>query len=163
MASSPPRTVSVYPFRRTASGIQFLTLLRSQDLSLGGSWQAVHGSIEPREKAVDAALRELREETGLSPLRFYVVSYVETIFDPEADVFVLIPVFAAELPADAAVVVSFEHEAAGWCDFEEACRRFIWPNQRDAIRRILEDIAEPAVPNPWMELSGRREGGPASR
>ncbi len=157
MASNRPRTVSVYPFRRTASGTQFLTLLRSQNLSLGGSWQAVHGSIEPGEKAVDAALRELREETGLDPIRFYVVSYVETIFDPEADAFALVPVFAAELPADAGVVISFEHETAEWCAFMEATSRFIWPSQREAIRRVLEDIAEPAAPNPWMEFPHTRE------
>ncbi len=150
MVSDPPLAVSVYPFRRTASGIQFLTLLRSRKLNLAGSWQAVHGRIEPGEKAVEAARRELREETGLDAERFYIVSYVEIIFDPEADDFQFIPVFAAELPAGGEVVISFEHEKAEWCSFEEATRRFIWPSQREAIRRVLEDIAEPGVPNPWM-------------
>ncbi len=151
MSLGPPRAVSVYPFRRTVDGIQFLTLLRSPNLPLAGSWQAVHGSLEPGETAVQAALRELREETGLNAVRFYVVSYVEQIFDPSIDAFLFIPVFAAELPADAEVVISFEHEAAEWCSLEEACKRFVWPNQREAIRRVLEDIAEPVAPNPWME------------
>jgi len=151
MALGPPRAVSVYPFRLTADGTQFLTLLRSPNLAFGGSWQAVHGSLLAGEKAVDGAKRELLEETGLGAVRFYVVSYVEQFFDPTIDAFVFIPTFAAELPADAEVVISFEHTAAEWCSFEEATRRFVWPNQREAIRRVLEDIAEPAVPNPWME------------
>jgi len=32
-----------------------------------GSWETVHGTIEPGETPVQASLRELREETGLVP------------------------------------------------------------------------------------------------
>ena len=37
------------------------------------AWEPVHGHIEPGEEPEDAALRELREETGLAADRLYIV------------------------------------------------------------------------------------------
>ena len=74
-------------------------------------------------------------------------------YDPRADRFTLVPVFAAEIAGDPPVVLSHEHEAAEWCSVDETLRRLIWPTQRDAIRCIVEDIAEPTHLNPWLELT----------
>ncbi|HLI52560.1 MAG TPA: NUDIX domain-containing protein, partial [Thermomicrobiaceae bacterium] len=75
-----PRIVSdivdVYVFRRVNSNVQFLILRRRPDVALGNTWQAVHGTIEPGEKAVEAALREVREHTGFVPERFYSADFI---------------------------------------------------------------------------------------
>ena len=149
----PSRTVSVYVFRRGAAGVEFLALLRSPDLPLGGSWQSVHGKIEPGETARAAALRELREETGLVPTRFYVANHVETFFDPAADCFLMVPVFAAEVEAASTVVVSREHVRAEWCSADEIADRFLWPTQQAAVASIVRDIVAPRQANPWLLLS----------
>ena len=100
-----------------------------------GSWEVVHGSIEAGETPVDAALRELREETGLVPERFYSLSRVETFYRHRADEVVIIPVFAAFV-VDKAVTLSDEHDAFAWLSFADARSRLAWPRER----RALDDI-----------------------
>jgi dATP pyrophosphohydrolase len=64
--------VDIYVFRRRhpqerSAGVQYLQLRRAVD-PLRHTWQPVMGHIEPGESAVQAALRELQEETGFAPL-----------------------------------------------------------------------------------------------
>jgi lipoyl(octanoyl) transferase len=56
-----PRDISVHPFRREPEGVRFLMLRRSPHR--GGFWQGVTGAPLPGETDVDAAIREVREET----------------------------------------------------------------------------------------------------
>ncbi len=44
---------------------RFLVARRAEGLHLGGHWEFPGGKIKPGEKPVDAARRELAEETGL--------------------------------------------------------------------------------------------------
>ena len=127
-------------FRRTAAGDQWLVLLRAAHIPLGGSWQMVSGHIEPGETAYAAAARELQEETGLAPIHFYQASYVNRFYLAATDQIILSPVFAAEVPADADVVLSDEHTGFEWVSFEEACERYPWPGQRKAIATIREQF-----------------------
>ena len=145
-------TVSVYDFRRRGDRVEFLTLLRSPALELGGSWQSVHGKVEPGETSGQAALRELREETGLGPAHFYTTNHVELFYDPSADEFQLVPAFAAEVDAASEVTVSREHVRAEWCSVDNAVERFLWPTQRQAVARIVRDIVAPVRENPWLLL-----------
>src|SRR5205823_2927728 len=72
--------VDVYVVRQapppspSPGGFQVLVLRRSPAGRSPGSWETVHGTIEPGETPGDAALRELREETGCAPLRLYNAS-----------------------------------------------------------------------------------------
>ncbi len=96
----------------------------------------MHGTIEPGETATEAALRELREETGLVPLRFYNVSRVEAFYEHRRDDVALVPVFAALVACGADARLSEEHDAAAWLAPTEAATRFSWPRER----RALEDV-----------------------
>src|SRR2546425_11934464 len=73
--------VDAYVLRRTGPTLEVLVLRRSRGRS-PGSWETVHGTIEPGETPVQAALREVHEETGLSPVRLYNVSRVESFYLP---------------------------------------------------------------------------------
>jgi len=132
--------VQVYIFRMKAGKPEFLVLRRAAAERLGGTWQSIHGTIDAGETASQTALREMREETGLIPVRFYQIDSVDTFFIAAEDAICHSPVFAAEVSADAVVHLNEEHDAFEWLDAEAAMRRYLWPGQRRAVREILDEI-----------------------
>lgn len=127
--------VDVYVLRSGTTGLEVLALRRGTGGRCPGSWEVVHGSIEAGETPVQAGLREMREETGLAPLRFYNLSRVESFYRHAADEIGLIPVFVA-LVDPATPRLSDEHEAHEWLSLHAAQQRLAWPRER----RALEDI-----------------------
>ena len=64
------RVIDAYVFRRTKNGIKFLLLKRSKTKIYEHLWQGVAGKIEKNESAIEAATRELMEETGFTPVSY---------------------------------------------------------------------------------------------
>ncbi len=112
-------------------------LRRSSGARNAGSWETVHGRVEAGERPEGAALRELREETGLAPARLYNVSRVEAFYEHRSGDVALIPVFAAFVAAEASARLSAEHDRAEWLAPAEASRRFAWPRERRALEDVL--------------------------
>lgn len=121
--------------RHNGADFEVLCLQRGLDGRCPGSWETVHGHIEPGELPADAALRELKEETGLAAWRLYNLSRVETFYVHRRDLIALIPVFCA-LVQDSEVRLSAEHQQFAWLSWEAAGARFAWPRER----RALEDL-----------------------
>ncbi|MEC8914977.1 MAG: NUDIX domain-containing protein, partial [Candidatus Neomarinimicrobiota bacterium] len=67
MADILVRVIDAYVFRRTEEGLRFLLLKRAQNKKYEHFWQGVAGKIEKDETAWEAAVRELKEETGFAP------------------------------------------------------------------------------------------------
>lgn len=128
--------VDVYPVRRAANGLELLVLRRAPGGRCAGSWESVHGHIEAGERPVEAALRELFEETGLRPEALYNLSRVESFYQHRIDEVALVPVFVAMIAAGAAATSGGEHDATEWLTLDHARGRLAWPRER----RALEDI-----------------------
>lgn len=145
--------VDVYVFRRFGLNVEFLLLKRQPQSVIGGTWQCVHGGIEPDEPVWRAGLRELREETGLAPLRYWQLENVNTFYMRKEDAVLMCPGFVAEVAADAEVVLSDEHVAYRWAAPEDALATVIWPGQRTAIRETLDCILAPgATAEPFLRI-----------
>jgi len=129
--------IDAYLLRSGAAGFEVLVLRRAPGGRSPGSWETVHGHIEPGETPVQAALRELREETGVEPARIYNVSRVEAFYRHQTNEIVLIPVFAGVVDARAAVRHSAEHDRAEWLEPRKAVARFSWPRERRALDDVL--------------------------
>jgi len=123
---------------KAAGGPEVLVLRRAPGLRSPGTWESVHGHIVAGEAPVAAAVRELREETGLEPSRLYNLSRVETFYLHRRDLVALIPAFCAVVPADAAVRTSEEHDRSEWVGADEAARRFFWPREKRALADVLQ-------------------------
>ena len=132
--------VDTYAIRGTGPGLEILALRRSARGRCPGSWETIHGTIEPGETPVQASLRELREETGLVPEKFYNLSRTEAFYQHRSDELALIPVFAAFVAATATVHVSAEHDRAEWLPARAAAERFAWPRERRAVDDILSIV-----------------------
>jgi dATP pyrophosphohydrolase len=145
-----PRIVSeivdVYIYRRTDAGPQFLMLRRAPNLRLGGSWQSVHGHIENEETAMQTALREMKEETSLTPVAFHQLETVNQFFVATEDAVHFCPCFAAEIAANADPTLNEEHDAFLWTDHEGAIRALPWPGQHAAVREIVTYL----IPRSWQ-------------
>ena len=144
--------IDMYPFRRQGDAIEFLLLKRAPDSVIGNTWQSVHGKIEPGETAPQTALRELHEETGLSPLRFWQLECVNTFYVARIDRILMCPCFAAEIAADAAVILSDEHTDFRWEPPDRAIAIFMWPGQRRSVREVLEHIVTPSSSEPHLRV-----------
>jgi 8-oxo-dGTP pyrophosphatase MutT (NUDIX family) len=133
--------VEVVVFRFRKDRPEYLVLRRSMtDELYPGIWQIVTGTIREAERAVDAALREVMEETGCSPRRFWTVPHANVFYDRSADAMHLSPMFAMQLETTAEPRLSDEHSAYEWLSVREAVRRLVWPGQRHGVHTVEEFI-----------------------
>ncbi len=122
------RVVDVYPYRLAGAGAEWLLLRRAAGVAYAGAWRMVGGEIEPGEVAWQAALREVREETGRAPIRAWVIPSVNAFYEWQHDRINLAPAFAAALDGDP--TLDREHDAFAWLPADEAAARLGWPEQR---------------------------------
>ena len=125
--------VDLLVLRGAGEDLEVLCLRRGPNGRSPGSWEAVHGHIDAGELPVATALRELREETGLSAQRLYSLSRTEAFYRHTANEVVLIPVFAAFVARDAQVRLSPEHDQYEWLRAQAARVRMSWPRIRREI------------------------------
>ena len=136
MATINVGTVDAYLISVRTDGWRILTLQRSTSTRCPLAWESVHGHIEPGEEPEQAAVREVREETGLEVQRLYNVC-VQPFYLHRAQAVELAVVFAAFVEPGARVRLGEEHVRSEWLAPELALERFVWPRERAALRDIL--------------------------
>jgi dATP pyrophosphohydrolase len=137
--------------------ISALVLIHTKDLQVlimeradkAGFWQSVTGSLELGETPLDAAIREVQEETGLDTKQYDVQDW------HASNVYEIYPhwrhryasgvtentehLFGLELPSVLPIkLAADEHVRYEWVDWREAAKRvFSWTNV-DALKRLGE-------------------------
>jgi 8-oxo-dGTP pyrophosphatase MutT (NUDIX family) len=137
MATTNVGTIDVYLISPRADEWRILTLQRGSSTRCPMAWETVHGRIEAGEEPEEAAVREVREETGLEVARLYYVT-VQPFYLHRTHTVELAVVFAAFVDPDAPVTLGEEHARSEWLTPERASERFAWPRERDALRDILQ-------------------------
>jgi dATP pyrophosphohydrolase len=147
-------SVAAYVCRVVSGRGRYLVIRRSTSY-LKDTWQMVSGRVEPGETGWEAALREIEEETGLVPDRFYSTDLIEQFYEPAQNCVNLVPVFVGFLDTDREVRLSWEHEAYEWIGVEDADRYLLFENQRSAIRSIERRFVQEA-PNELLRIDTNR-------
>jgi Tfp pilus assembly pilus retraction ATPase PilT/8-oxo-dGTP pyrophosphatase MutT (NUDIX family) len=133
-------TVDVFVIAPREDGWRVLALRRATNTRCPGAWETVHGHIEAGEEPEDAAIREVREETGLGVDRLYNVR-VQPFYLHKTHTLQLAIVFAAFVDEASAVRTGAEHQAAEWLSVDEALVRFNFPAERESLRTAVELLA----------------------
>jgi 8-oxo-dGTP pyrophosphatase MutT (NUDIX family) len=114
-----------------------LVLRRGRDTRCPGAWETVHGRLESGERPEEAAVREVREETGLAADRLYNVT-VQPFYLHAFGAVQLAVVFCAFVREPADVALGPEHDAHEWLSVADAARRFQWPREREALSHVVQ-------------------------
>lgn len=141
MAEVVSRMVEVCIFMFEGDQPRYLLLKRhSAETLYPELWQFVTGSIEEGETALQAATRELFEETGFRPSTFWVLPFVNSFYSADHDRVHLNPVFAVQVNPGLHPTLSDEHSDAVWLPFAKAMQKLVWPGQRQALAMVHEEI-----------------------
>ncbi len=144
--------IECYLYANTSEGIKFLLLKRHGDNKIyPGIWQIVTGKIEEGEKAYDAALRELKEETGLKAIKLFVLPKVTEFYTFRNDTINLIPLFLAEVEYKDASI-SEEHSNFQWCDLKDASDKVHWISQKENLKMISDCLGNENYKNTLLEI-----------
>lgn len=109
-------------------------------------WSFPKGKVEPKETLTECALREVREETGLS---CRIVSFVGTTEYRDRKDRPKIVAYWAMAPESGAFRSSEEVDEMQWVDLAEVSEMLSYERDRD----LLESMAEPAA---WIFRQLRR-------
>jgi len=108
---------------------------------LSGHWDFPKGKLEPNETLIEAAHRELHEETGLTahilPDFQESLSY---IFKERGKVIEKTVTFFIGQTTEQGIRLSREHQGYRWLSFEEAYQRLTYKNAQDILNNAHQFI-----------------------
>jgi len=123
-------------------------LIAHRSPSNGSYWHTIAGGIEDDETPLEAAVRELGEETGLTGVELQsgpeIVEYMYVLTEEPAGgdrdsttVGVRVHCFVVDAPDGWEPVLDWEHDDYRWCSAVEAAATLRWPETAEALRRLL--------------------------
>jgi 8-oxo-dGTP pyrophosphatase MutT (NUDIX family) len=153
-----PDKVLVFLYRRTLAqghqqAFEYLLLQRQAETTNAGSiWQTVVGGVRWEEERIEAARREVFEETGLTLLSgIMAIGYAfsfpirlrkdQTSWYGPGVMSIDNTVYAGEVVSARAIRLCPEHVAYGWFPFAEAIGRLHWQEEKEALSRLHPMIA----------------------
>lgn len=121
------RSCGILPYRQTADGLRYLLILQTN-----GFWSLPKGHMEPFESEEETALRELKEETGLSAV--ICSGFREMVSYPMSGGRIKQVVFFPGLVSGEVILQTSEAVDFRWVTLEEA-KAFLHPDFSVTIDR----------------------------
>ena len=144
MGYKQPRSVQVVVFGVRGGKPEYLLLRRVA--THGGFWQSVTGSLEAGETHREAAIREVREETGI------VADQTDLIDLNLTNTFAIAPqwlskyapgvthneevCFALQTQQTSIALDPMEHDSFVWADYETATGLLFWESTKKAFAAV---------------------------
>ena len=135
---------------RVENGIPLFLLLTSNKR---GVWCLPKGLIEENEDEVTTAMREVREETGVSRVKLRgKVGQIKYQFGFRAKTFDKTVHFFLFETDQADAKVGTDHDAMEWMPYEKALSTLSYPNEKDMLSKawsmIQAKVNQPKTPPP---------------
>jgi bis(5'-nucleosidyl)-tetraphosphatase len=103
----------------------------------GGHWGLVKGTVESGEEETETALREAKEETGISDIQL-IPDFRESIsyyYMWEGQRIYKTVVYFLGKSSTVDIVLSHEHTGAKWLSFQETEKRLSFENDRKVVTK----------------------------
>lgn len=132
------RSCGAVVFRQAPTGVQILLQCHKN----GGHWSYPKGHVEGTETDEQTALREIKEETGLSVQLFTDFSEVNT-FSPKEGVIKDVIYFAAQAEPTAETTAQ-EEEVLGieWLSPDEAAQKLTYQSDKEILKSFLSWLSK---------------------
>ncbi len=124
-------------------------LLRRSTPVLRGLWCYIGGGIEAGETSWEAAIREVREETGITKVDLYNSNKFDQFYSSADNYIYLAPVFVGYVNDDQDVALNHEHSEYRWMTFGEAIDSAAIPGN-DEVLRFVEKHFVKRTPTEWL-------------
>ena len=126
------RSAGVVIFIENGKGIHYLLLNYPT-----GHWDFAKGRIEENESLHEAAIRETREETGITDVEFFdgFEEKIEYHFQFEGKLIHKQVIFFLAKTKTRNVKVSHEHTDFKWLDFENSLKKITYENARNILSK----------------------------
>lgn len=140
-----PIQVECIIFRKKKNFFEFLLLKRIE--KKGGFWQPPCGGLENKESIIEAAYREIFEETNIS--KKDILNVIENVhcFDINKHYITGEPIqpikeyvlgFEVNPETEVSIFknVCTEHEKFAWISFEDSIKMLKWDNNKEAFEKL---------------------------
>jgi bis(5'-nucleosidyl)-tetraphosphatase len=132
-SSMKDRSCGVIPMRNVGDGYEFLLLQHKKK----GHWAFPKGHPEENESDLEAALRELKEEAGITKIELFpdttfTEEYNLTLFDGR-DVEKTVVYFIGVTNQEKVIIQAEEVADFVWLPFEEAYEKITYPASKEML------------------------------
>lgn len=144
------KLIDLYPYRLIDGQPQFLLLKRAKGKIYEGQWRMIGGKVTPGETYWQAALRELKEETRLTPVKLWTIPSVNQFYEAASDTIYSIPAFAAQVDEEQQPVLDDEHTGITWAGAENIHEYIHWPEQQRLVQLTNNIILSDKILDDWL-------------
>jgi len=141
------KTIGIVIFRREGKAIRYLLLHKG-----GQYWNVPKGRPEAGENELETALRELREESGITEVKRipdfreeYEYDFTSEIKDGQREQVYKTAIFFLGEVMSERVTISHEHLDFGWFDYETALKRMYYQPGRELLKKVHQFLLNQQV------------------
>ncbi|WP_233970432.1 NUDIX hydrolase [Pectobacterium versatile] len=143
-------SISLFIIYQTGSECRIL-LLKRRGSTQPGEWCQIAGGVEHGEKAWQTAIREAKEETGLTLSNLYSADYCERFYEADRDAITLVPVFISYVTNNYQITLNEEHSEYYWATLPEVFKMLPFPGQHMTLEFIHRFFVK-CKPNEMLKM-----------
>lgn len=139
-----PFQILVLPYRKCGNKFEFAIFKRAD----AGYWQGIAGGGEDNETPIEAAKRELFEETGIKSNYLQILQFYSHVPKTEfaahkewsGDIYVIPEYYYAVEVVNEVIVLSHEHIEYNWVDYDKGHELLYWQSNKVGLWELNERL-----------------------